>query len=73
MARSYRHDAPRLKVEIIARVAGGAKLARVCAEAGMPGRETVSIWARADEGFGAELAHAQVRGEWRRLHMFDDA
>ena len=73
MPSQYRLTAPRLKVEIVGRVAGGERLAEVCAQAGMPGRHTVGNWARADEGFAAELAQAKVRGAWRRVCMFDDA
>lgn len=72
MPSPYRHHVARLKVEIVARVAQGERLAAVCAVAGVPGRQTVRNWARADVGFAADLARAEAQGEWVR-RRFDEA
>lgn len=72
MPSQYRRDVPRLKGEIVARVAAGARLKAICAGAGMPCRQTVSAWARADEAFGAALAAAAGRAVWQR-RRFDEA
>ena len=71
MPSRYRRDTPRLKSEIVARVAEGERLAAVCAGSGMPGRQTVRNWARADAVFGAELARAEARGAFLRAR-FDE-
>jgi hypothetical protein len=73
MPSRYARDAARLKVEIVSRVAAGERQRAVCAEAGMPCALTVRNWARADAAFGAELAAARRRGDWRRLWGFDEA
>ena len=73
MPSPYRRDVARLKAGIVERVARGEALRVVCGEAGVPGRETVRAWARADAAFGDALAEAEARGEWRRVWAFDEA
>jgi len=73
MPSPYRRDAARLKAEILERIAGGERLAAVCASAGMPHGQTVRNWARADAAFGAALEAARGQAAWVRLWGFDEA
>jgi len=63
-----------LKQQIVARVAAGETVKAICAgDAAMPCAESVSIWARRDPLFHAELTQAQRRGDWMRRFVFDEA
>src|SRR5258708_1733865 len=73
MPSQYRHEASRLKTEIVARVDAGDTLRAVCASSGMPAGDAVRRWARTDPLFGEALAAAYRRGTWRRLWAFDEA
>jgi hypothetical protein len=73
MPSQYRHDATRLKAEILARLDAGETLRAVCASAGMPAGDAVRRWARTDPLFGEALAAAYRRGTHRRLWAFDEA
>jgi hypothetical protein len=67
-----RHDTPRLKAEIVARIAAGEVQRAICGEAGMPERHTVRSWAKADVAFADALAAARRRGDWARRLVFDE-
>lgn len=71
MPDPYRHRRHALKDQIVARVAAGTSLERVCAEPGMPADVTVMKWRRADPAFGQAMDDALRRGLWRRRHAFD--
>ena len=63
-----------LQLEIVARVAAGARLkTEVCAAPDMPDYTTVYLWTRADPAFAAELAEARRRADWQRRFGFDEA
>ena len=64
---------PPIRAVILERLAEGARLTEVCAAAGMPCRESVAGWARADAGFAAAMAEARRRGDWRRRFGCDAA
>lgn len=72
MGSRYRREGARLRSEIVARVAAGEPLRVVCAAAGMPGRQTVRAWARADALFAADLGRAEAALAAGRLR-FDEA
>jgi len=63
----------RLTAEILERVGAGETLKGICREAGMPSGDRVRVWARDDPTFGAALAAARSRAEWRRWARFDEA
>jgi len=66
-------DIPRIRIEVLARVAAGETVKGVCAGPGMPGPSTVHRWARENAPFGEELARAQRVGTFRRLYAYDEA
>ena len=72
MPRPY-PDRRGLQRAVLARVAAGETVKAVGLEAGMPSQDLVSVWARADPVFRAELDDALRRGAWRRLYAFDEA
>ena len=72
MPSRYRRDIPRLKAEVVARIAAGEVQRAICASPGMPDAHTVRNWAKADAAFEAELAAARRRGAWARLYAFDE-
>jgi hypothetical protein len=72
MPFAYPHRA-HLKVDILARIRAGERVADICAEAGMPCAGTLQVWRRSDRAFAAELALARAHGDWRRRLMFDEA
>nr|MEA2797302.1 hypothetical protein [Phenylobacterium sp.] len=72
MPSRYRHEVPRLKAEIVARVGVGEVQRAIWAEAGMPGKDTVRSWAKADAAFADALAAARRRGDWARWLVFDE-
>jgi hypothetical protein len=73
MPSPYRHDAPRLKAEIVARADGGEFMRAICASPGLPSEHTVLRWAKGDPLFSEALTAARRRGTWRRLWGFDEA
>jgi len=66
-------DIPRIRTEVLARVAAGETVKGVCAGAGMPTPWTVRRWARENAAFGEELSRAQRVGAFRRLYAYDEA
>lgn len=63
-----------LKAEIVRRVRGGETVKAICAgDPRMPCAESVSIWARRDPAFAAEMADARRRGDWARRFAYDEA
>jgi len=67
-----RYD-PRVKAQIIVRVAEGETVLAISGESGMPTESCVQRWRRRDGLFAAELAAAHRRGAWRRQRAFDEA
>jgi hypothetical protein len=66
MSSQYARNRRALQVEIVARVAAGARLRAVCAGAGRPCVHTVRNWALADGRFAQALARARRAGDARR-------
>lgn len=64
---------PHVRDRLLARVAAGELIARICAEPGQPSPLTVSDWARRDPGFAARLAAAKRSGRDIRRLAFDPA
>jgi hypothetical protein len=62
-----------LKLDILARIAAGEHLTRVCEDAGLPTYGAVRLWTRADPAFAADLAEARRVGDWRRRFTFRDS
>jgi len=70
----FAYPAPHLlKARIVERAALGETVKAICAEAGMPSKDSVQVWRRADPGFAAELAQARRVGDHRRRLAFDEA
>jgi len=66
------YDRPRLKSEIVARVAAGETLAAICAGPGMPVKESIQVWRRVDPAFRAALAAARGQAmSLRPAQVFD--
>lgn len=72
-ARAYRDMDIHLRTRLLARIAAGARLSQVCAEAGAPSYASVRAWARAEPEFAAALARARADGQWRRDGVMDEA
>lgn len=70
MLSPYRHNAPRLKTEILARMELGETMRAVCRSPDLPNEWTVLKWARADAAFREALTLAGRRGtEIGRAHV----
>jgi hypothetical protein len=72
MPSPYRRSLPRLKAEIVGRVLAGEALRAICWAAGMPDRDTVRRWAKADALFAGDLVAARRRAGWMRLYAYDE-
>jgi len=68
------YDKPTIKARIVARVRAGATVAGACrADPSLPCAESITLWARADPLFAAELARARRVGDFARRLAFDEA
>jgi transposase-like protein len=55
-------DRPRLKARILDRLSKGVRMHRIGEQPGLPSPATVRRWAKADENFRFNLAHARMEG-----------
>jgi len=69
---SYARSRPRVRQQILDRLAAGERLKHICGEAEMPCQESVTGWMRRDPEFAAAVARARAQGEFRRRLMFDE-
>lgn len=73
MVRAFAETKPELRGEVLARVAAGETLKRVCAAPGMPAYVTVQSWRRREPAFAEALRVARLQAAARGRLAYDAA
>jgi len=69
---SYARSRPRVRQQILDRLAAGERLKHICRDAEMPCQESVTGWMRRDPEFARAVAEAcEDREDWYRDQMLD--